>query len=153
LHRLDDRDRLRELAGVILRGSPQRHLHLARDRPGSCSFLVEAGGFTDDREATAQVAPQVAAGDGFVPSVPQRGRDGESRVGGQRLGVDRQPRLAIGCQDVPVVQVGMDHARVDRFVGHEVRQDGACLLDEPARNGPGSRVEPFHQARGFRRQT
>ena len=135
----------RAAPSAVARG-PQRVLHLAHDGPRAGPVLVDAAVLADDREAPAQVPPHVVTGQRLVPPVPQGGGDRVRRLGGERLGVDRQPRLTAPGQDVRVVQVGVHQPGVDAVVMDQVAGEGDGLLDEPARDGGRWRRQRVQQA-------
>ncbi len=116
------------------------------DDPVAGAVLVEASGVDRGLEPPAH-SPADVAGE-LVPAVPEQRRHLVVRVAAHRLGVDRQPRLAVGGEHVLVVQVGVDHPAHRRGVRHEPAAQRHRLLDEAVRQPgvAGQRGEPLGPA-------
>lgn len=119
---------LDEPCRITVLAAPLGSHHCAGLDPAADALAVEFGSVGEDGQATQQSGFRVIGGEQVLEPAPHQRDRVEGRVTDISLGVDGQPRLSLGPQHVPEVQVAMDE-RV-RLVATEF-SDGRdrCLHD------------------------
>src|SRR3954452_10609283 len=110
---------------LVLFHPPRERVH---DRPAAHPLAVEIERLRELVEPAAHVPHRVRLARELGPAIAQQRGDVERAVADERLGVDGEPRLAFGAQDVAAVEVLVQHDRRGAF------RRGDQLADPP--DGP-----------------
>ena len=120
--------------GRVVQG-PHHVDQLADDHPVPRPLWVESGGVGGRRHPCTYGLADRSGCQHLVPAVPQQRRDLETRVAGQRFGIDHQPRFPVGGQHIEIMQVAVQEPAIGGPVGREVGRERRGLAHQAMRDG------------------